>query len=48
MMKKTYINPTIEVVELKTKCSILAGSGQGGVTNNSTPGDEYNDQDVSY
>lgn len=48
MMKKTYINPTMEVVELKTVCSILAGSGQGGVDPNGTPGDEYNDQDVSY
>ena len=48
MMKKTYINPTMEVVELKTKCSILAGSGQGGVDPNGTPGDEYTPTDESY
>ena len=45
-MKKTYINPNIEVVNLNVKTGLLAGSG--GVTTDSTPGNAYNSGDVSY
>ena len=45
-MKKQYVNPTMEVVEMNTKCNILAGSG--GLTTGSTTGEEYTSTDVSY
>lgn len=34
-MKKQYVNPTMEVVEMNTKCNILAGSltSSGGSVN---------------
>ena len=45
-MKKTYINPTMSIVKLNANSNILAGSG--GVTTNSTVGNEFNSGDVSY
>ena len=36
-MKKTYINPEMQVVTLQQQCQILAGSG---VQSLSIPGDE--------
>ena len=45
-MKKTYINPTMNIVKLNAKSNILAGSG--GVNNNSTVGNAFNGSDVTY
>ena len=45
-MKKTYINPTLEVVVLKFNNSLLAGSP--GTKTGDTLGDNFNDQDVTY
>ena len=44
-MKKTYINPTLDVVEMKYTHQLLNGSGvlTGGV-----PGEEYTPGDVSF
>jgi hypothetical protein len=44
-MKKTYINPEVEVIKLASQMQILNGSGvlTGGV-----PGEEYTDTDVSF
>ena len=44
-MKKTYINPALEVVKIQT-AGMLAVSG--GVGNGSTVGNSYNSDDVSY
>ena len=44
-MKKTYQNPTLEVVKIQT-AGMLAVSG--GVGNGSTVGNSYNSDDVSY
>ena len=41
-MKKTYLNPQIEIIEIKT-VGMLAQSG--GVETGSTPGNEYNSSD---
>ena len=38
MMKKEYINPEMEVVEIKAQHQLLAGSFTGN-TSNPTPGD---------
>ena len=45
-MKKTYINPVINVVAIHTT-GMLAQSG-GGVTTSSTVGKDYTSGDVSY
>ena len=45
-MKKTYINPTLEVVVLKYNNSLLAGSP--GVENGDDLGKEYSSSDVTY
>ena len=45
-MKKTYINPTLEVVVLKFNNSLLAGSP--GTKTDDTLGDDYNKDDVTY
>ena len=45
-MKKTYINPTLEVVVLKFNNSLLAGSP--GTKTDDTLGNEYNSSDVTY
>ena len=45
-MKKTYINPTLEVVVLKYNNSLLAGS-YGTHTGNDL-GNEFNKDDVTY
>ena len=42
---KTYIEPTIKIVELKAE-GIIAASG--GVDNGSTTINNYNEDDVSY
>ena len=44
-MKKTYINPTLEVVVLKYNNSLLAGSG---TKTGDTLGNEFNKDDVTY
>ena len=44
-MKKTYINPAMDIVMLNMDCNILAGSG---VTNGSPVGKEFNSEDKSY
>ncbi len=44
-MKKTYINPEVEVIKLASQMQILNGSG---VTTGSVPGEEYTDTDVSF
>ena len=46
-MKKTYINPTMNIVKLNAKSNILAGS-DGGVQTNSTVGNAYSSSDVTY
>jgi hypothetical protein len=46
-MKKTYINPTMNIVKLNAKSNILAGS-DGGVQTSSTVGKEFNGSDISY
>ncbi len=45
-MKKTYINPALEVVVLKFNNSLLAGSP--GVENGDGLGNSYNSGDVTY
>ncbi len=45
-MTKTYIKPETITVKVEFQ-QIMAGSG-GGVDNNGSPGNDYNDQDVSY
>ena len=45
-MKKTYIIPEMETVELKMSCTVLAGSG--GVSEGSGVGDDYNSGDATY
>ena len=45
-MKKTYMNPTLKVVVLKFKNSLLAGSP--GVGNGYTLGNSYSSDDVTY
>ena len=45
IMKKIYMNPEMEVVEIKMTMGILAGSGVG---DGDTPGDDYNSGDESY
>ncbi len=45
-MKKTYINPEMETMELKMNCAMLTGSG--GVTSGSQLGGDYTSTDVSY
>ena len=37
-MKKTYINPTMEVVNIKTNTQLLAGSPVGWGSGNVDPG----------
>jgi hypothetical protein len=44
-MKKQYIIPYMETVKIRTAHQILAGSG---VQTGSAPGDEYNDNDVTF
>ena len=44
-MKKTYINPEVEVIKLASQMQILNGSG---VTTGGVPGEEYTDTDVSF
>ena len=44
-MKKTYMTPAMETIEVKTT-GMLAVSG--GVGNGSTPGNEFNGSDESY
>ena len=44
-MKKIYMSPEMEIVEIKMSAGILAGSG---VNNGDTLGDEYNAGDQSY
>lgn len=46
-MKKIYIEPTLEVVELKNRNTLLAGSGGMG-DGVGKPGQGYNGSDVSY
>ena len=53
-MKKTYINPAIEVVELKMNCQILAGSlakGDDVITNENSVlsrGYDFDDEDEDW
>ena len=44
-MKKTYINPTMNIVKLKANSSILACSG---VDTGSKVGNAYSSSDVTY
>ena len=46
-MKKTYMTPTIMEIKLTCTQQMLAGSG-GGVSEGSTLGDEFSNEDVSY
>lgn len=46
IMKKTYINPTMDVVVLKMSNVLLAGSG--GVGNGSTLGLSFDEDDISF
>lgn len=46
-MKKSYIAPSCKI-RLVKKCNIIATSGGGGVRTGSTPGNEYEETDVSY
>ena len=41
MKKKMYEKPTMQVVQLKHKCQILAGSGVGAMRSNYGTADEY-------
>ena len=45
-MKKTYMNPTLEVDALEINNSLLAGSP--GVENGDDLGNSYNSTDVTY
>lgn len=45
-MKKEYINPEMEVVMLQTKATILAGSGEGGVEDGDSVGNQVKDSDA--
>ena len=40
MIKKEYMKPTMQVVELQQKCQILAGSADANGMNNGLQGDE--------
>lgn len=44
-MKKTYINPTINVIVFSNRNTLLAGSG---VDNDSPLGHGYNSEDKTY
>lgn len=44
---KKYIIPAIIVANINNE-TILAGSGEGGVDTGGTPGNEFNNGDVSY
>ena len=44
-MKKTYINPEIEIIKIASLAQLLNGSG---VLTGGTPGEEYTPGDVSY
>jgi len=46
-MKKIYMKPETAKETVKMSMGILAASG-GGVTTGSTPGNEYNSDDVTY
>ena len=46
-MKKTYINPVLNVVKLNISNSLLAGSGGMG-DEQGTPGNKFTNTDVSY
>ena len=46
-MKKIYMKPETAKETVKMSMGILAASG-GGVTTGSTPGNEFNSEDVSY
>ena len=46
-MKKIYIEPTLEAVELKIRNSLLAGSGGMG-NGDGKPGNGYDSGDISY
>ncbi|MBP5258622.1 MAG: hypothetical protein J6Z41_07810 [Prevotella sp.] len=45
-MKKTYIIPEIKKVEAIVEKNLMAGSE--GVQSGNTPGNEYNEGDVTY
>ena len=44
-MKKTYINPSMEIVKINATSQLLSGSG---IETGGTPGEEYTSTDVSY
>ena len=44
-MKKTYINPSLEVINVNAKCQLLNGSG---VKTGGAVGQEYSSTDVNY
>ena len=46
MKKKNYIFP--ETVVLEVNLQPLMDASQGGVSDGSTPGNEYNENDVTY
>jgi len=45
-MKKTYLNPEMEIVMLETLQMIAAS--QGGVSTGGKPGEEYTEGDTTY
>ena len=45
-MKKIYMSPQMDVIELKSHQTLLAGSA--GVAEGNTLGDEFTDTDVSF
>ena len=44
-MKKEYMIPELETIDIKMNNALLAGSG---VTDGSTPGEGYNPSDPTY
>ena len=46
-MTKTYIKPETITVKVETQQIMQAASG-GGVDNNGSPGNNFNENDVSY
>ena len=47
-MKKTYQSPIMNIVRIASCQHLLGASQSGGVATGGTPGDEYNQNDVSY
>ncbi len=47
-MKKIYMTPETLVAQLNTGLTILTASPRGGVKTGDNPGDEYEEDDISY